>query len=53
MKEVAVEFVIRVGEEHPLAPVAALGRVMGKVWNDKPADPRHGPLQQVTMSRET
>ena len=37
-KEVAVEFVIRAGEEHPLAPVAALGDVMRKIWNDKPAE---------------
>ncbi len=41
-EQIAVERVVRVGEEHPLAPVAALGHMMRKVWNHEPADARCG-----------
>ena len=40
-QEIAIEFVVVVAEEHPLAPVAALGDVMGKTGDDEAGDAGH------------
>ena len=46
VQQIAVELVVRVGEEDALAAIAALGHVMRKSRNHEPADPRHGRLPE-------
>ena len=41
-QEIAIEFVVVIAEEHPLAPVAALREVMGKPRDDETSDAGHG-----------
>jgi hypothetical protein len=43
-QEVAIEFVVLVGEKHPLAPIAALRHMMGKARDNKAGDAGHGTL---------
>ena len=50
-EEIAVERVVVVGEEHPLAPGAALGDLMGQVGDDETADARHGGLRDERTGR--
>jgi hypothetical protein len=44
-QKVAVEREVGRLEEHRLAPVAALGDVVGKAWNDNAADTRHARME--------
>ena len=41
-QKIAVERVVVLAEEHPLAPIAALGHMMRQIGNDEPADTRNG-----------
>ena len=40
-QQVAVEFIVLVAKEHPLAPIAALRHMMGKARDNKAADAGH------------
>ncbi len=43
-QQIAIERVVVVAEEHPLAPVAALGDVMGQTGDDETGDAGHDDL---------
>src|SRR5712691_11449449 len=40
--EIAIELVVAVAKEHPLAPVAALRHMMGQAGDDEAGDAGHG-----------
>ena len=46
-QQIAIEFVVGVGEKHVLAPISALGDMMGQTGNDETGDAGHGRLART------
>jgi len=40
-QQIAIEFVVGIGEKHVLAPISALGDMMGQTGNDETSDAGH------------